>query len=355
MRDIRLGILDQSPIRKGGTAREALLATIELAQAADRLGYTRYWVAEHHNSRTLASATPELLIPPIAASTSRIRVGSGGVMLTHYSALKVAETFRMLETLYPGRIEMGLGRAPGSDRLTAAALAHGPGALPLEAYPDQVMDVLSYMTGQMPEGHPFAEVRATPVGESVPAPWLLGSAYDSAHFAAEMGLGFSFAQFISPDGGQRLVQEYRERFKPSPFLAEPRVSIGLSVLCADTDEDAHRLGMSRHLMRLRRAQGRSGSGVPSPEEALEVDFSEPELDYIRYQQSLALEGGPERVASGIRALADEYDADDLILVTITHDYRDRLHSYELLAREFSLEASPEGGPTEDSPEHLPTD
>jgi luciferase family oxidoreductase group 1 len=347
-RQLRLGILDQSPIRKGGTAREALLATIELAQAADRLGYTRYWVAEHHNSRTLASASPELLIPPIAASTSRIRVGSGGVMLTHYSALKVAETFRMLEALYPGRIEMGLGRAPGSDRITAAALAHGPGALPLEAYPDQVIDVLRFMTGEMPEDHPFAAVRATPAGEAVPAPWLLGSAYDSARFAAELGLGFSFAHFISPDGGQRVVKEYRERFQPSPFLAEPRVSIGIAALCADTDEDAHRIGMSRHLMRLRRTQGRSEGGVPSPEEALATEFSEPELEYIRYQQSLALEGGPERVAAGLSALADEYETDDLIIVTITHDYRDRLRSYELIAREFGLEPLPESGTPEDS-------
>lgn len=328
---VPLGVLDQSPIRKGGTPREAVLATIELARAVEGSGYSRYWVAEHHNSRTLASASPEVLIPPIAAATSSIRVGSGGVMLTHYAALKVAEQFRMLETLYPGRIDLGLGRAPGSDRLTAAALHHGPGALPLEAYPEQVIDVLRYMTGEVPPEHPFHGIRATPAGPSMPEPWLLGSAYDSARFAAELGLGFAFAQFISPDGGQRVVREYRERFQPSPFLDEPRVILGVSAVCADTDEAAHRVALSRHLMRLRREQGRTESGVPSIEEAERTDFTPPERDYIAYQQSLALEGGPARVRQGLLDLVAEYDANEVMIVTITHDYADRTRSYELIA------------------------
>jgi luciferase family oxidoreductase group 1 len=336
---VRLGVLDQSPIRKGGTPREAVLATIELARAADRLGYARYWLAEHHNSRTLASATPEILIPPVAAATERIRVGSGGVMLTHYAALKVAEQFRMLETLYPGRIDMGLGRAPGSDRLTAAALHHGPGALPLEAYPEQVVDVLRYMTGEVPPEHPFHGIRATPAGPSMPEPWLLGSAYDSARFAAELGLGFAFAQFISPDGGQRVVREYRERFQPSPFLAEPRVILGVAAICAPTDEEAHRIALSRHLMRLRREQGRPEGGIPSIEEAEATRFTEPERDYIAYQQSLALEGSPERVRDGLLALAEEYGAGELMIVTITHDYKHRRRSYELIAEAFGTDAS----------------
>ncbi len=333
---MQLSILDQSPIRAGGTAREAVLATIELAKAADRLGYTRYWLAEHHNSSTLASASPEILIAQIAAVTSRIRVGSGGVMLTHYAALKVAETFRMLETLHPGRIDLGLGRAPGSDGLTAAALRNGPGALPLEAYPQQVADTVGYLVGDLPEGHPFSAVRASPRGPGVPETWLLGSSWDSAHFAAELGLAFSFAQFISPDGGPRVVADYRKRFKPSPWLSEPRVTVGVSALVAETDEEAHRIGMSRHLMRLRRQQGRSSPGVPTIEDALNTAYSEPELDYIRYQQSLSLEGSPERVREGLLAIAAEYETDELIVVTITHDYADRLRSYELLAQAFDL-------------------
>ncbi len=324
-------MLDQSPIRKGGTPREAVLATIELARAVEGFGYSRYWVAEHHNSRTLASASPEILIPPIAAATDHIRVGSGGVMLTHYAALKVAEQFRMLETLYPGRIDLGLGRAPGSDRLTAAALHHGPGALPLEAYPEQIADVLRYMTGEVPPEHPFHGIRATPAGAAMPEPWLLGSAYDSAHFAAELGLGFAFAQFISPDGGQRVVADYRARFQPSPLLEAPRVILGVSAICAETDEAAHRLALSRHLMRLRREQGRPEGGVPSIEEAETTDFSPPEREYLEYQRTLALQGSPERVRQGLMDLVDEYAADELMIVTITHDYADRMRSYQLIA------------------------
>lgn len=333
---MRLGILDQSPIRAGGTAREALLATIELAKLADRLGYSRYWVAEHHNSRTLASASPEILIPMLAVNTQRIRIGSGGVMLTHYSALKVAEVFRMLETLFPGRIDMGLGRAPGSDGLTAQALSHGPGALPIEAYPEQVADVLGFMRGELPEDHPYAALHATPHGDSMPVPWLLGSAYDSARFAAEMGLGFSFAHFISPQGGERVVAAYRERFQPSPWLAQPAVNVCVAAICAESDDEARRIAISRHLMRLRREQGRSLGGVPSIEDALAVELSEPEQEYIDFQHTLALEGSPGRVREGLTAVAEQYDADELLVVTITHDYADRERSYELLAAEFAL-------------------
>ena len=338
---LRLGILDQSPIRKGGTPREALLATIEMARVADRLGYSRYWLAEHHNTGTLASASPELLIPLIATDTTRIRVGSGGVMLTHYSSLKVAETFRMLETLFPGRIDMGFGRAPGSDGLTAAALKHGPGALPLDAYPEQVRDVLRFMTDEVPVGHPFRGVRAIPVGNTMPVPWLLGSAYDSARFAAEQGLPFSFAHFISPDGGARIVRAYREHFQPSALLAGPLAVVCVAALCAETDDAAHRIGLSRHLMRLRRSQGGSDNGVPSIEEALATEFSAPELDFIHYQQSLTFEGSAERVTRGLHELAAEYGVDEILVVTITHDPADRLRSYELLAETMELGAPSE--------------
>ena len=334
---VKLSILDQSPIIQGGTARDALHATMELARAADRLGYTRYWLAEHHNTAMLASATPEILIPLIASQTDRIRVGSGGVMLTHYSALKVGETFRMLETLFPGRIDMGIGRAPGSDRLTAAALHHGPGALPLEAYPEQVADVLGYLADALPAGHPFQEVHAIPRGGDMPEPWLLGSAWDSASYAARLGLAFSFAQFISPDGGAEVIKRYCQEFRPSAWLSEPRASIGVHAICAPSTEEAHRLAMSRHLMWLRRRQGRPvAGGVPSIEEALNTQYTEPELDYIQHQQSLALEGDPESVRAGLLALATEYEVDEVMVVTITADYADRLRSYELLAQAFEL-------------------
>jgi len=336
---MRLSVLDQSPIRQGGGAQEALRASIELAQAADRLGYTRYWVAEHHNTRTMAGSAPELLIPLLAEHTSRIRIGSGGVMLTHYSPLKVAELFRWLEALHPGRIDMGLGRAPGSDQQTARALKHGPGALPLEAYPQQVADLLGYLTNSLPMSHPFRGVEATPIARSMPVPWLLGSSGDSAEVAAELGTAFSFAHFINPDGGQRIVERYRQRFQPSPWLSEPLVNIGVSALCANTAEEARRLGLSRHLMRLRWLKG-AADGVPSVEEALSTSYTEPELDYIRFQQRLGLEGEPEAVRDAIIELAASYGVDEVMVVTITHHYADRLRSYELLAAACGLSATP---------------
>ena len=197
-------------------------------------------------------------------------------------------------------------------------------------------DLIAYMGDTIPEGHRFRGIRAIPAGDSMPAPWLLGSAYDSAQFAAQLGIGFAFAQFISPDGGQKVVQAYRDQFRPSALLAEPRVIIGTPALCADTEAEAHRIGMSRHLMRLRRAEGRPSNGIPTIEEALGTSFTDPELDYIRYQQSLTVEGDPEQVREGLLALAAEYEVDELMIVTITHDYAHRIRSYELLAGAFNL-------------------
>ena len=190
---LRLSVLDQSPVRSGGTPADAIAETLELAQAAERLGYHRYWLAEHHSTPGLADASPEILIGQVAARTARIRIGAGGIMLTHYSALKVAETFRMLETLFPGRIDLGIGRAPGSDQLTAEALRHGPGAIGLEFFPDQVADLIGFLHDRLDPGHPFAGVRAMPSGPGAPEVWLLGSSDESAACAAHLGTAFSFA------------------------------------------------------------------------------------------------------------------------------------------------------------------
>lgn len=333
---LKLSVLDQSPIRMGGTAQDAILATIDLAKLTDQLGYTRYWLAEHHNTQTLASSTPEILIPALAGSTSGIKVGSGGVMLSHYSALKVAESFRMLETLYPGRIDLGIGRAPGSDRQTAAALQPGPVGAPLESYPAQVTDLLNYMDGNLPEDHPHYGVKAMPSGATSPEPWLLGSSVGSATYAARLGLPLSWAHFISPEVGADMVGRYREMFQPSKWLAEPRVNIGISATCAETTEKARLLGLSRHLMRLRRDQGRSFDGVPAPELATEGEFSQQELAYLAQQQENAIEGDPYVVKRKILELAERYNTEEVIILTITHDYEDRKRSYELLAEVFEL-------------------
>ncbi|HEX2116003.1 MAG TPA: MsnO8 family LLM class oxidoreductase, partial [Alphaproteobacteria bacterium] len=205
-----LSVLDQSPVRAGGTAAQAVAETIELAQHCERLGYHRYWLAEHHNADGLAGTAPEILIARIAAATNRMRIGSGGVMLSHYSPLKVAETFRMLETLYPGRIDLGIGRAPGSDPRTAQALQHGPGALPIEYYPAQIADLLAYLGPGLAPDHPFAGVRAMPAAPAAPEFWVLGSSDQSAAYAAHFGAAFSFAHFITERMGPEIMQAYRD-------------------------------------------------------------------------------------------------------------------------------------------------
>ena len=331
---LTLSVLDQSPIRRGGSAADAVRETIELARLCDALGYNRYWIAEHHSSQGLASASPEILIGQVAAVTKNIRVGSGGVMLSHYSPLKVAEQFRMLECLFPGRIDLGLGRAPGSDTRTMHALAHGPGALGIEHYPDQLMDLYGYVTNSLPPGHPFHGIKAMPDGPTSPEFWLLGSSAVSAQYAAEMGWAFCFAHFISPDGGERIIREYRERFQPSPSLAEPKTAIGVSATCAVTDEEAEYLSWSRWNWRV--SQGRGGGGIPSPEEAQAFQYTEPELDYIAHMRQRSIHGSPGRVRQRFEEVSTEYGVEEFVVVTITYDFAARKRSYELLAEEFGL-------------------
>ena len=237
MSKLTLSVVDQSPVRQGGTAADALRETVELAIVTEKLGYQRFWVAEHHNLSGFAGTCPEILIGQIAACTSTIRVGSGGVMLSHYSALKVAETFRILESFYPGRIDLGIGRAPGSDQRTAAALAYPGEVKDIRYFPEQVDDVIGYLTNQLPSDHPFTNVRAAPTPGTAPEVWLLGSGYDSAILAAERGLPFSYAYFfgIGVENGVTIVENYRQRFRPSPYLAEPRVNVTVQVLCAETE------------------------------------------------------------------------------------------------------------------------
>lgn len=333
---IRLGVLDQSPIRSGGTPTQAVHETLELAQICDRLGYERYWLAEHHSSSGLASASPEILIGQVAARTERIRVGSGGVMLSHYSPLKVAEQFRMLEALFPGRIDLGVGRAPGSDMRTAQALQQGPGALGLESYPDQLLDLYSFLSNDFPDDHPFTGIRAMPTGPTMPELWLLGSSRDGAAYASGLGWPFCFAHFISPEGNEQLIRRYRERFEPSPWCPEPRASMGVAVTVAETHEEAEYLSWSRWVSRVGANRGQR-RGVLSPDEAMKLDFTEPELDYIAHLRRRSIYGSPSEVRDRLEELSAEYDVDEFIVVTITYDFAKRVRSYELLAEAFGLE------------------
>lgn len=332
---IELSVLDQSPIREGGTPAHAIAETIELARATERLGFFRYWLAEHHSSGGLAGTVPEILIARIAAETKTMRVGSGGVMLSHYAPLKIAETFRMLETLYPGRIDLGIGRAPGSDHRTAMALQHGPGALGIEHFPGQISELAAFLADEIPAGHPFAGIHAMPTGPGLPELWLLGSSDQSAAYAAYLGCAFSFAHFINDEGGPEVMAAYRQHFKPSPRLSQPQGSIGVFVLCAETEAEAWRIAASRDLWRLRLEQGILGP-VPTVEEALAYPYSERDLARVAYNRRRQVVGTPEQVKKRLLELAGFYEVDEVVVVSICYEFAARLHSYELLAEAFGL-------------------
>jgi luciferase family oxidoreductase group 1 len=335
---LQLSVLDQSPVRQGGTAAEALQETIALAVATEAMGYRRFWVAEHHNLGNFAGTSPEILIGQIAARTRTMRVGSGGVMLTHYSALKVAENFRVLESLYPGRIDLGIGRAPGSDPLTAAALAYPGMPRDVRHFPQQVIDLLAYLRDRLDPSHPFAGVHAAPGQPThIPEVWLLGSRIESAHLAATLGLPFSYAHFfgMGVEDGPLIVESYRRRFRPSEYVAEPRVNVAVHVLCAETEAEALRLASSRNLMKLRSALG-DRQGVPPVEEALAYPYRPEELAYLEPAKRAYIDGDPQQVKAKLEDLADRYQTRDLTVVTICYDFADRLRSYELVAEVCEL-------------------
>ncbi len=334
---ITLSVVDQSPVRKGGSARDALRETIALALAAERLGYRRFWVAEHHNIPNFAGASPEILIGQIAAQTNSIRVGSGGVMLPHYSAFKVAEVFRMLETLFPGRIDLGIGRAPGSDQITAAALSYPRPQLDVRHYPKIVSDLLGFLHDSLPDDHPFASLSAGPAKDAAPDVWLLGSRADSASMAAEMGLPFSFAHFfgLASEHGPAIAEMYRQNFKPSEYLAQPKVNVALQVLCADTEDEALRLAASRNLSRVRSVQGMS-EGIPPVDEALAYEYNPAEWAYLSKMKQSYIDGDPAQVKARIEELAHAYQTPDIGIVTICYDFNARVRSYELVAQAFGL-------------------
>ena len=329
-----LSVVDQSPVRAGATAGDALRETIELAAAAEALGYHRYWLAEHHSLPNFAGTSPEVLIGHVAARTRRIRVGSGGVMLSHYSALKVAENFRMLESLHPGRIDLGIGRAPGSDQMTAAALAFPGHPREIRHFPRQVVDLLGYLRGEMQDGHIFSQVQAGPERAPATAPevWLLGSRYESAYMAAQLGLPFAYAHFfgIAVEEGPAIAANYREHFQPSEYLAAPKVNVGVHVVCAETEAAARRLAAPRNLARLQNITGRA-KGIPSVAEALAYQYRPDEYRFVQQYAQVCIDGDPSQVKAGLDDIAEMYQTNDLSIVTICHDYADRRRSYELVA------------------------
>jgi luciferase family oxidoreductase group 1 len=332
----RLSVLDQSPIKAGATPADAIAETLALARLCDGLGYHRYWLAEHHASDGLAGTAPEILITRIAAETRHLRVGSGGVMLSHYSALKVAEQFRVLETLYPGRIDLGIGRAPGSDGRTAAALQSGPYAYGIEHFPSRIADLVDWLGDSLPADHPFATVKAQPAGPSMPELWVLGSSGESARYAAHFGLAFGHAHFISAGGGAEAMAFYREHFKPSRQLAQPRSAIACFALAADSEQEARRLASSRDLWRLRLDRGELGP-IPTVEEAEAYAYGELERANVERNRRRLIIGAPEQVKARLVELAARYGVEEIVVVSICHDAEARRRSYRLLAEAFALE------------------
>ena len=337
--ELTLSVVDQSPIRKGGTAADGLRESVQLAQIAERLGYKRYWLAEHHNTGTFAGTSPEILIARIAAATESIRVGSGGVMLSHYSALKVAEQFRTLESLFPGRIDLGIGRAPGSDGLTAAALAHPRPEMDIRYFPQQVADLLGFLHGVMHPEHLFAQVQVQPgpPPQGAPEVWLLGSSDYSARLAAMLGLPFAFADFFGHTGdiGPAVADLYRREFKPTAFGEAPRVNVTVQVVCAPTEAEAIRVASSRKFMRAARLMGLRGGLLP-PEEAMAQPLSDEVRRSVEESGRSAIDGDPEQVRERILEVAEAYGTSDVGVVTNCYAFADRVRSYELVAEAFGL-------------------
>jgi len=330
MKPLRLSVLDQAPISEGSSASQALRNSVDLAQLADKLGYQRYWVAEHHGTPALACNAPEALIGPIAASTKNLRVGSGGVMLPHYSPFKVAETFAQLAGLFPGRIDLGLGRASGTDPRTSIALQRDRQKRQPDDFPQQLAELLAYYDGTIPADHPFARQGSLFSGLEKPEPWLLGSSAQSAIWAAELGLPYAFADFINSNGAE-LATMYRSRFSTASGKRDkPEVIVAVWALAADTDAEAERLATSAKMLFQHFLSGVL-IPVPPPEKAVAYLADNPSP---RQQTRRTIVGTPDKVRAGLEAVAREYGADEVMVVTICHDHEARRRSYELTASAF---------------------
>lgn len=336
---MKLSVLDQSTAAQGRHESEAIQETLALAQLCDRLGYHRYWLSEHHNSASIVGTAPEVLMAAIGATTQRIRVGSAGVMLTHYSALKVAEQFRVLEAIAPGRIDLGVGRAPGSDRLTAYALNPDADAA-VERFPRQVLDLMHWVSGRpLEDDHPFAAVTAHPRGPTVPQTWILGSSNYGAQLAAHFGLPYAYAYFFSDGRGvEEALQIYRDAYRPSVRHPEPQATVCIWALAADTEAQARRLLQTREYWRVGFEKGVRASLV-SPEVAQGHSYAPAELERIAAMRRKAFVGTADQVAERLRAEAHRLALDELVIVTWTFDVDARRHSYALLAAAFGLDGA----------------
>ncbi len=336
MKQLRLSVLDQAPVAEGSTAGEALRRSIELAQHAEKLGYHRFWMSEHHAMELLACSAPEVVLAAVGAATRTIRIGSGGIMLPHYSPFKVAEVFRTLHALYPGRVDLGIGRAPGGGPIESQALRRDRSAMPADDFPDQVAELHAWLGGGFPAGHPFGRVPVSPppapAGPPGPDIWLLGSSLWGAAAAAEWGLPYAYAHFFSPAHTRAALALYRRGFKPSAALAKPYAAIAAGVIVAETDEEARYLHASVRLLQRRIREG-DRRPLASPAAALRElggDAGDSEGEFPRY-----FTGSPATVRRDLGAMADALAPDEILVNTITHSHAARLRSYTLLAEAFA--------------------
>ncbi|HEU4562430.1 MAG TPA: LLM class flavin-dependent oxidoreductase [Longimicrobium sp.] len=323
---VQLSVLDLAPVPSGSTAADAFRNMRELARFAERMGYARFWLAEHHGMPSIASSSPEILIEHVASSTEKIRVGSGGIMLPNHAPLRIAEAFHTLATLHPGRIDLGIGRAPGTDPVTSSAMR----PFDAEQFPQQLAELTALSRREFPEGHPFHRVRVVPEGVPLPPIWLLGSSGASARLAGQLGMGYAFASHFSPTPAAPAVQEYRAAFQPGDAFPQPHAIIAVSAIVAPTEEEAEYLATSMQLawLRLHRNQFLP---LPSPEEAAAYPYTEHDRAVVANHRRLQIVGTPETVRERIDTLAAESGADEVMVTTMVHGHQARLRSFELLA------------------------
>jgi luciferase family oxidoreductase group 1 len=332
---IPLSVLDLSPVAAGSSGAAALRNSLDLARLADRLGYTRYWVAEHHNLASIASSAPDIMIGQIAAATERMRVGSGGVMLPNHAPLMVAERFKVLEALFPGRIDLGLGRAPGTDPVTSYALRRRQDAGGDDDFLQRFQELLLFESSAFPEGHPFRAVHAMPQDVKLPPIWLLGSSGYSAQLAGIVGAGFSFAHHFADYDPASAMLSYREAFKPSAMRPTPYAILACAVVCADTDRDAQRLASTIDLNFVRRQRGEY-LPLASPEEAEAFPYSAAERALIARNRARLFVGTKDAVLARLEPMIAATKADEIMVTTMIYDHNARRRSYELLAEAFGL-------------------
>ena len=329
---MKLSILDQAPVLSGKSAQEALKESMKLAQLGEKLGYTRYWIAEHHDFPGLASSAPEVMLGYIGANTEKIKIGAGAILLPHYKPYKVAETFNMLATLFPDRIDLGIGRAPGGSAEASIALS-GNFLENVRNMPNSIKDLLHFLYNNYPTDQMFSKITAHPFPDTPPVPWILGTSEKSAIQAASYGTAYAFGHFMSDKDGIEIVNTYRNAFRQSSGLQKPQAIITVSVICAETSELAEELALSWFLSKIQTDKGEKNNGIPTLEEARNYSFTSDEEERIQEMRKKMMIGNPKEVKQQLAELQSAYSVDEIMIVTITNSYERRIKSYELIAKE----------------------